>query len=359
MATNEEIPKAQRASFLAAAGKDLSFKTDHPVTQPSELKPGQCLVKLAYSGVCHSDLSIRHDHYAVQCKPELVGGHEGIGSVVAIGEGTTRTSVKVGDRVGITFMGESCLECEMCMKGHEAQCHAMKSSGYQIDGTFQEYAVAYVSHVVPIPDSLDSAAAAGLLCAGFTVYMALRDSETHVGDWVVISGAGGGLGHLAIQYAVAMGLRVVAIDTGEDKKDFCLKLGAEKWIDFKETKDIVQEVVDVTDGLGAHAAIVAAASSSAYETAALYLRRKGYLMVVGLPPHSLLSVPILLVAVKCLTIRGVFIGNRQDIREAIALAAAGKVSCFHTVRGLSELETVYDEMEKGKVVGRVVLDISK
>ncbi len=121
MATNEEIPEVQRASFLAAAGKDLSFKTDHPVTQPSELKPGQCLVKLAYSGVCHSDLSIRHDHYAVQCKPELVGGHEGIGSVVAIGEGTTRTSVKVGDRVGITFMAESCLECEMCMKGHEAR----------------------------------------------------------------------------------------------------------------------------------------------------------------------------------------------------------------------------------------------
>ncbi|KLO12166.1 mannitol-1-phosphate dehydrogenase MPDH1 [Schizopora paradoxa] len=353
------IPQVQRAAFLTCAGGDLTIKSDHPVIQPSELLPGQCLVKLSHSGVCHSDLSIRHDHYAIQCKSNLVGGHEGIGTVVAIGNGTTKTSVKVGDRVGITFMGESCLECEMCMKGHEAQCHNLKSCGYQIDGTFQEYAIAYVSHVVPIPDSLDSAAAAGLLCAGFTVYMALRDSETHVGDWVVISGAGGGLGHLAVQYAVAMGLRVIAVDTGEDKKTFCLKLGAEKWIDFKESKDVAQDIIDIADGLGAHAAIVAAASSSAYETAASYLRRKGYLMVVGLPPHSLLSVPILLVAVKCLTIRGVFIGNRQDIREAVALAAAGKVSCFHTIRGLSELETVYDEMEHGKVVGRVVLDISK
>jgi len=153
-----DIPKVQRASLLTEGGGELSLKTNHPVTQPSELKPGQCLVKLAYSGVCHSDLSIRHNHYAVPCKANLVGGHEGIGTVVAISEGTSRTSVKVGDRVGITFMQESCLECEMCMKGHEAQCHTMKSSGYQVDGTFQEYAVCTMLTVKGIiPTNLISA----------------------------------------------------------------------------------------------------------------------------------------------------------------------------------------------------------
>ena len=117
---NAEIPLVQRAALLAEAAGDLSLKTDYPVSQPSQLLPGQCLVNIKYSGVCHSDLSIRHDHYAFKCKPNLVGGHEGIGNIVAIAEGS-RTTLKVGDRVGISFMAQSCLDCEMCRKGHDAR----------------------------------------------------------------------------------------------------------------------------------------------------------------------------------------------------------------------------------------------
>ena len=115
------IPTTQRAFLLSAPGKDLTLVSDHPVVQPSELKPGQCLVKLTHSGVCHTDLGVRSGLYPVNPKPNLIGGHEGIGNVVAIAENTDYGGVKVGDRVGIKFIGKSCLNCEMCLKGVEGR----------------------------------------------------------------------------------------------------------------------------------------------------------------------------------------------------------------------------------------------
>lgn len=352
------IPKTQKAAVVVSADEPIHIRDNHPVRQPEDLAPGECLVKMHCTGVCHTDLHARKGDWPLAPNRPLIGGHEGVGEIVAIGAHTARSPVKVGDRVGIKWLADSCLECELCRKGLEQSCQQGKLSGYTVDGTFSQYVVSYVSHVTPIPEGLDSNEAASILCAGVTTYRALKYSQTHIGDWVVIPGAGGGLGHLAVQYAAAMGLRVVAIDTGKEKKELCLKLGAEKWIDFRETKDLVEDIKAATDGLGPHAAIVTAANSSAYEQAVDYLREGGTLMAVGLPGTAKLNASIFFTVVKSISILGSYVGNRQDAREAIAIAASGKVKCHYVLKPLNALKEVYEGMEAGTVVGRVVLSMN-
>ena len=182
------------------------------------------------------------------------------------------------------------------------------------------------------------AASSHLLVQGVTVYRAIKYSHAKIGDWIVLPGAGGGLGHLAVQYAVSMGLRVCAVDTGAEKRDLCFSLGAEAWVDFKETKDLVADIKAACDGEGPHAAIVTAANSKAYEQAVDYLRPGGYLMVVGLPAKAALSADIFFTVVKGISILGSYVGNRQDAREAIEIAANGKVRCHYVVKPLAALK---------------------
>jgi len=230
-----------------------------------------------------------------------------------------------------------------------------------LSGTFQQYVRTYSHTVTPIPEDVSSPAACPILCAGVTVYKAVRDANTRLGDWVVIPGAGGGLGHLAIQYAVAKGLRVVAVDTGEKKRTACLDLGAEKFIDFKESGgDLIKHIMEATDGLGPHVALVVAASSSeAYTQACMYLRRGGYLMVLGLPKGNTAVMPLTRIAAAAITIMGSFVGNRQDTIEALRLVSAGKIKPSYEIRPMSELNTIAKEMKEGKLVGRVVVDVNQ
>jgi len=189
------------------------------------------------------------------------------------------------------------------------------------------------------------------------VYRALKYSRTQPSNWVVIPGAGGGLGHLAVQYAVhAFGLRVVAVDTGAEKRELCLKLGAEKWVDFRESKDLVKDIKDATGGDGPHAALVSAANSSAYEQAIDYLRPGGSLLVVGLPGKAQIGASIFWTVVKSINIIGSYVGNRQDAREALEIASMGKIRCHYALKPLSALSEVYEGLEQGTVVGRVVLN---
>jgi len=349
------IPKVQKAAIIASRGAALEVRSDYPVRQPEDLAPGECLIKMDCTGVCHTDLHAAKGDWPIPAKTPLIGGHEGVGHIVAIGNNTTHSPVKVGDRVGVKWLADSCLQCETCRKGLEQCCRESKLSGFTVDGTFSQYVVSYVAHVTPIPDGFESEAAASILCAGVTTYRAIKYANVHAGDWIVIPGAGGGLGHLAVQYAAAMGLRVVAVDTGEDKKHLVEKLGAEKWIDFVESKDIVQAIRDATDGLGAHAAVVTTASSTGYEQAIDYLREGGTLVAVGLPGTAKLNASIFFTVLKSISIVGSYVGNRQDAIEAMALAANGKVKCYYQVKPLSELQNVYEGMEQGKVTGRIVL----
>lgn len=244
-----------------------------------------------------------------------------------------------------------------CRKGLEQVCTKAKNSGFSVDGTFSEYVVSWVDHVSPIPKGLDSADAASILCAGVTTYRAIKYSKTEAGDWIVIPGAGGGLGHLAIQYANVRGLRVIAVDTGADKKKLCLSLGAEQWIDFKETKDLTKAILEVTDGLGAHAAVITAAKSEAYAQAIDYLRPGGTMMAVGLPGTATLDASIFFTVLKGISILGSYVGNRQDAIEALDIAARGKVRVEFQLKPLDALKDVYEGLEEGRVAGRIVLEM--
>jgi propanol-preferring alcohol dehydrogenase len=353
------IPKTQTAAVVASAGAPLKIETNFPVKQASELTPGQCLIKIACTGVCHTDLHVKIGDWPLKAKTPLIGGHEGVGEVVAIGANTAHSLINIGDRVGIKWLADSCLNCENCRKGREQNCPDAKLSGFNVDGTFAQYVVSYVHHVTPIPAGMDSADAAPVLCAGVTVYRAIKYSDTHIGDWIVLPGAGGGLGHLAIQYASQMGLRVVAIDTGAEKKELCLQLGAEKWIDFKESKDLVKDVRDACDGLGPHCALVTSATAAGYQQAVEYLREGGTLMAVGLPGEAKLEASIFFTVFKSLNIKGSYVGNRQDAQEALEIAARGKVKCHYVMKRLSDLKDVYEGLEEGTIAGRVVLDMSQ
>ncbi|KAJ7732584.1 chaperonin 10-like protein [Mycena maculata] len=351
------IPLKARAAVIAAFDQDLVLKDDQPVIQPSQLAPGECLVKIDYAGVCHSDLHIKEGGWGPIEFPRIAG-HEGIGHIVAIGEHTVASPVKIGDRVGIKWIANACLKCEMCRTGNEPCCVManIMTHGFRVDGSFADYALSYVDYVTPIPESLDSAAATPILCAGLTIYKALKESNPKIGNWVAIPGAGGGLGHLGIQYAVAMGLRVIAIDTGDVKRDLCLKLGAEKWIDFRTTTDLVKEVKDATGGVGPHAAVVVASNPGPLDQAVQYLRPRGTLVAVGLPSGlAVLTVPIGVLVGKVDELVASAKRRRQDVAEALDIAARGKVACHHEVKPFSELNSVFAAMAAQNVAGRIVL----
>ncbi|KAJ7097084.1 hypothetical protein B0H15DRAFT_31408 [Mycena belliarum] len=354
---SHSIPQKARAAVIVGFSQDLVLKDDQAVLQPSELAPGECLVKIDYAGVCHSDLHVKEGGWGPVKLPR-VGGHEGIGHIVAIASHTVGSPVKIGDRVGVKWIANACLKCEMCRTGNEPCCTVanVMTHGFGVDGSFADYVLSYVDYVTPIPENLDSAAATPLLCAGLTIYKALKESNSKIGNWVAIPGAGGGLGHLGIQYAIAMGLRVIAIDTGDAKRELCLKLGAEKWIDFKTSADIVKDVKEATGGLGPHAAVVVASNPGPIDQAVMYLRPRGTLIAVGLPSGGVtFTVPVGLLITKCLTITGSAIGSRQDVAEALEIAARGKVSCHHEVRDFKEVNSVFAELAAQNIAGRVVL----
>ena len=209
-----------QAAVVKEFGTALTVE-EYPIPTPG---PGQALVKLISSGVCHTDLHAAEGDWPVQPSPPFVPGHEGVGDVVAIGEGVT--SLAVGDRVGNAWLWTACGDCEYCRTGWETLCESQKNGGYSVDGSFGEYMLVDAEFAPRIPDGLDPVEIAPVLCAGVTVYKGLKMTEARPGQWVVISGIGG-LGHIAVQYAVAMGLRVAAVDIADDKLALARKHGAE------------------------------------------------------------------------------------------------------------------------------------
>lgn len=356
MSSADSIPKTAKGAFFEKTGGEVSIQQYDVVQQP-KLEPGQALVKVEYSGVCHTDLHALLGDWPLDNKLPLCGGHEGAGRIVAIADNTT-TDLKVGDAVGMKWLADSCMHCAYCRQGYESLCSQAKLHGFTHDGTFQQYAVSYTNHLTRIPDGLGLDEAAPVLCAGVTVYKAIKQSGVRVGQWIALPGAGGGLGHLAIQYAQAQGLRVIAIDTGEEKKKLCEKLGAEVWIDFKEHEDIVKAIKSATpDGLGPHASIVTAAQASGYEQALGYIRPGGVVVAVGLPPGAVIKSEVFSHVLYEKKLIGSYVGNRQDADEAIQLAALGKVKCEFVLKKLEDLPQIYEDMHQGRMVGRTVLKL--
>ncbi|KAK6459149.1 alcohol dehydrogenase 2 [Scheffersomyces xylosifermentans] len=346
------IPKTQKAVIFETNGGPLLYK-DIPVPTP---KPNELLINVKYSGVCHTDLHAWKGDWPLGTKLPLVGGHEGAGVVVALGENVT--GWEIGDYAGIKWINGSCLQCEYCRTAHESNCPDADLSGYTHDGSFQQYATADAVQAARIPKGTDLALVSPILCAGITVYKALKTADLTAGQWVAISGAAGGLGSLAIQYAKAMGYRVVGIDGGADKGEFAKSLGAEVFVDFTKTKDVVGDVLKATGG-GAHGVINVSVSELAMQQSVDYVRPTGTVVLVGLPAGAKVSASVFSSVVRTISIKGSYVGNRADSAEAIDFFSRGLIKCPIKIVGLSELANVYELMEQGKILGRYVVDTSK
>ena len=334
-----------RAAIVNTFGEDLEIGTA-PIPEPG---PGQALVKVIASGVCHTDLHAAHGDWPVKPSLPLVPGHEGVGNVVKIGEGVTE--VKVGDLVGNAWLASACGNCEHCRTGWETLCESQENGGYSADGSFGEYMLVDAKYAAHIPEGSDPYEIAPVLCAGVTVYKGLKQTEVKPGQWVVISGIGG-LGHIAVQYAVSMGMRVVAVDIADDKLALARTHGAEITVNAKDEDPI--EAIQKAVG-GAHGVLVTAVHPAAFGQAIGMTRRGGTIVFNGLPPGDF-PAPIFDIVLKGLTIRGSIVGTRQDMVEALEFYAAGKIKpTFHT-RPLDDMNAIFDEMVQGKIDGRMVID---
>jgi propanol-preferring alcohol dehydrogenase len=336
------------AAVVEAFGSPLVLK-EWDVPTPG---PGQIVVKIEACGVCHTDLHAAHGDWPLKPTLPFIPGHEGIGLVSAIGAGVSL--VKEGDRVGVPWLYSACGHCEYCLSAWETVCGEAQYGGYTKNGGFAEYVLADPGYVAHVPATLSAKQAAPLICAGITTYKGLKETEARPGDWVAISGAGG-LGHLAIQYAKVMGLQVCAIDIDDGKLAHASRLGADFVVNALHG-DPAEAVRKGTSG-GAHGVLITAPSLSAFKQGVGMTRKRGTCVLVGLPPGDF-PVPLFDVVAKCITIRGSFVGTREDMAETLAFAAEGKVKADIELQPLSAINSVFDRLEHGDVASRVVLDFS-
>ncbi len=342
------MARKMHAAVVEQFGKPLVFRElDIPVPGP-----GQVLVKTEACGVCHTDLHAANGDWPVKPAPPFVPGHEGIGRVAAVGAGVR--FVKEGDRVGVPWLYSACGHCEHCLAAWETVCAKAEFGGYTKNGGFAEYILADPDYVARIPAGLSPRAAAPLICAGVTTYKGLKMTEARPGEWVVISGAGG-LGHLAVQYAKVMGLQVCAVDIDDGKLALARKLGADLTVNATQD-DALEAVRKGTDG-GAHGVLVTAPSLPAFKQGVGITRKRGTCVLVGLPPGDF-PLPLFDVVANCITVRGSFVGNREDMAEALRFAADGKVKADIELQPLTAINDVFDRLENGKVAARVVLDFA-
>ncbi|KAK5467802.1 hypothetical protein LTS15_000775 [Exophiala xenobiotica] len=318
-----EIPAKHKALVYDSPGH-VSAKVEYVDTpRPGT---GEVLVKLTHSGVCHSDMAIMTNRWTVRITPTpkgQIGGHEGVGEIVAFGP------------------------------------------GYMYPGTFQQYAIAPAHYVTPIPDGVASDVAAPLLCAGLTVYSALRKAGAEPGDPVLISGSGGGLGHLALQIGSSgMGFRMMGIDMG-DKEAISRECGAEVFFDLTKygkgaESSLVDDVKAATGGRGVAAVIVCTGNNAAYAQALPLLRIGGTLVCVGIPEGAEVAFPNATPSQFIYTqakIVGSSVGNRLEAIQLMELAARGKVKTHFQLKRLEDANEVFELMDKNGLHGRVVLDL--
>ena len=335
-----------KAAILRELKTSLSIEEiDRPKPAPDEV-----LIEVEACGVCHSDLHIAEGdwpQFAGIVKKPLILGHEIVGRVAE--KGTEVSELHLGDRVGVAWLHWSCGECEYCREGNENLCARQKITGVTVDGGYAEYVKAPASHALEIPAGIPPVEAAPLFCAGVTVYRALKKANILPGQRLAIFGIGG-LGHLAIQIGRACGAEIIAIDVSKDKLAFAKSLGAATTLNAATT-DVVKNVRGMG---GAHIVLVTSAAKAAYETAFSCIRPAGTLLVVGLPAENICFPPILMAAGE-LRIQASAVGTRQDLREVLALAAAGKVRCHTAAYPLARVNEVLERLKKGQVSGRIAL----
>lgn len=328
------------------------FKT--PLTFQDVARPmpgqGEVLIEVEACGVCHSDLHVADGDWSQLAgivKKPLILGHEIVGTVVECG--SAKCGVDVGERVGVPWIHWTCGECEFCREGNENLCVRQKITGVTVDGGYAEFVKAPATHVVRIPEELSSEEAAPLLCAGVTVYRALKRAQIAAGQRLAIFGVGG-LGHIAVQLGCELGAKVFAIDVSQEKLTLAKSLGATRTLNAA-SENVVKEMRAAG---GAHVALVTSAAKAAYDAAFYCLRPMGMLLVVGLPAEEV-SFPAILMAAGEIRIQASAVGTRKDLQEILALGAAGKVRCDVTAHPLSQANEVLGTLRRGQVAGRIVL----
>jgi propanol-preferring alcohol dehydrogenase len=340
------MAKKMHAAVVTAFGKPLELQ-EWDIPTPAH---GQILVKTEACGVCHTDLHAARGDWPLKPTPPFIPGHEGIGIVVALGAGVT--AVKEGDRVGVPWLYSACGHCEYCLQAFEPVCSDAEFGGYTKNGGFAEYIVADPNYVAHIPKGLSAINAAPLICAGITTYKGLKETEAKPGEWVAISGCGG-LGHLAIQYAKAMGLYVCAVDIDNGKLAQAKRLGADLTVNARAGDPTA--LVKKETGGGTHGVLITAPSLPAFSQGVGMTRKRGTCVLVGLPPGDF-PMPLFDVVADCITVRGSFVGNRKDMAECLQFAADGEVAAEIELQPLSAINAVFDRLQHGEVAARVVID---
>jgi propanol-preferring alcohol dehydrogenase len=335
-----------KAAVLHEFKKPLAIEE---VTRPTP-GPGQVLIEVEACGVCHSDLHVADGdwkQFAGIVKKPLILGHEIVGRVVE--KGATVHDLQLGDRVGVPWLHWTCGDCEFCRGGNENLCIRQAITGVTVDGGYAEFVNAPASHAMKIPPNLSPKEVAPLFCAGVTVYRALKHAKILAGQRLAVFGVGG-LGHVAIQIGQSFGAEVTAIDISEEKLAQAKALGASHTLNAASS-----DVVKALRGEGGvHVAIVTSAAKAAYDMAFYCLRPTGTLLVVGLPAENICFPPIMMAAGE-VRIQATAVGTRDDLREVLAMAAAGKVRCQVTSRPLVQVNEVLEDLRQGRIAGRVVL----
>jgi propanol-preferring alcohol dehydrogenase len=339
--------RTMKAAVVHAFGQPLQIEE---VAVP-EVPAGQVLVKVVASGVCHTDLHAADGDWPVKPSLPFIPGHEGVGFVAAVGAGVK--NIREGDRVGVPWLHTACGHCEHCITGWETLCDTQQMTGYTVNGGYAEYVLADPGYVGHLPANVGFSEIAPVLCAGVTVYKGLKVLDCKPGDWVAISGIGG-LGHLAVQYAKAMGFHVIAVDIDTAKLQLAQRLGAEMLINAA-LQDPAQEVQRALRG--AHGVLVTAVSRSAFAQGLGMLHKRGTMSLVGLPPGDF-ALPIFDMVLNAKTVRGSIVGTRMDLQEALAFAGDGKVHTTYSEDSLDNINTVFARMRAGTIEGRVVMQIA-
>ena len=342
------MARTMKAAVVREFGKPLVIE-EVPIPEPG---PGAIQVAIQASGVCHTDLHAAEGDWPVKPSPPFIPGHEGVGYVSAVGAGVKH--IKEGDRVGVPWLHTACGHCVHCLGGWETLCESQQNTGYSVNGGFAEYALADPNFVGHLPDNIGFVEIAPVLCAGVTVYKGLKVTDTKPGDWLVVSGIGG-LGHMAVQYARAMGLNVAAVDVDDAKLDLARELGAT--VTANATSRDCADTIRRETGGGARGVLVTAVSPSAFEQALGMVGRGGTVTLVGLPPGDF-PLPIFGMVLNGITVRGSIVGTRLDLQESLDFARDGKVKAtVHTAR-LEDVNSVFDKMRRGEIEGRIVLDMA-
>ena len=333
-----------RAAVVPGFGQRLVIE-DRPMPEPG---PGQVVVRMEASGLCHTDIHAANGDWPVTPTVPFIPGHEGVGIVTELGDGVT--SPQIGQRVAVPWLGYACGTCRYCLTGWETLCLSQRNTGYSVDGGYAEYFLAEAAFAAPVPDGIDPREAAPLTCAGVTTYKAIKVGNVRPGDLVAVSGVGG-LGHLAVQYAKIFGGTVAAVDITDEKLALARELGADIVIDARadDPATVLQ-----SHG-GADVAVGLAVDDKSFATAYAGLRRGGRLVLVALPAAGTLSIPVFDTVLNGTSVIGSIVGTRADLAEVFGLHAAGRTRVSYETRPLAEVNEGIAEVLHGKARARLVL----